>query len=131
MNTEEWALVAQAATAVISLCGLVAVVISLQQVNRSLKANAIAKIYEEIHQVHHVFLDYPQLRPIFFHNASISPDDPEYLRCRGIAEMFLDIFEHVYQLRDQAFKEKMRTGSATSHTCAIPVLFSANTLMKA
>ncbi len=106
MNAEGWSLVIQIVTAAISLGGLVAVVVSLQQVNRSLKANAIARIYEEIHKVHHVFIDHPDLRPYFFHNEPLVPDNPEYLRCRGIAEMFLDIFEHIYQLRGQAFRRK-------------------------
>jgi hypothetical protein len=106
MNTDQWGLIVQAATAAISLGGLVAVVISLQQVNRSLKANAVAKMYDEIHEVHRVFIDHPDLRPVFFNDARIDGSDANYLRCRGIAEMFLDIFEHVYRLRGQAFENE-------------------------
>jgi hypothetical protein len=105
VDNQAWTLLVQIVGTIISGAALLAVVISLQQVNRSLRTNAVGKIYSEIHEVHHVFIQYPQLRPFFFHDALISEGDEEYMRCRSVAEMYLDIFEHVYQLREHGFND--------------------------
>lgn len=98
-------IVVQIVSTAISAAAFIAVVISLNQVNRSLKTNAVARIYAEIHEIHHVFIEYPEIRPYFFHNEPLASGNEYYLRCRGVAEMFFDVFEHIYQLRGQAFKD--------------------------
>lgn len=83
----------------LSAVGLLCVAASLWQVNRSFKAQMIGRLYGELHHVHQTFIEHPELRPVFFHNRGLSSNDADYLRARGIAEMFLDIFEHIYILR--------------------------------
>ena len=83
----------------LSAVGLACVAFSLWQVNRSFKAQMIGRLYGELHHVHQTFIDHPGLRPVFFHNGELSSEDPEYMRARGMAEMFLDIFEHIFILR--------------------------------
>lgn len=118
MSVDELRLLVQVVAATVSFAALIAVIISLRQVNKNLKANAIARIYSEIHEIHRVFIEYPELRPFFFNNEPLAESHPHYLRARGIAEMFFDIFEHLYQLRAQAYKEKdMNWKIYMAHMC--------------
>jgi hypothetical protein len=87
------------------------VFIQLYLALRLLKANIASRLYGEIHEVHKAFIQYPLLRPYFFHKTPLvlnESDDPkknnmeEYYRARAFAEMFFDIFEHIYVLRTES-----------------------------
>jgi len=77
---------------------------------RILKTNLISRLYSELHEIHQAFIEYPMLRPYFYHKKPLVLDesgDPtkedleSYYRARAIAEMFYDAFEHIYVVRGE------------------------------
>ncbi len=99
MNTNAANLIIQIIGLLVSISGFIAVVISLRQVKRSLEAATYSRLYDELHEIHRVFIDFPAMRPCFYHNEIITKNSELYNRARAIAEMYLDIFEHIYMQR--------------------------------
>ncbi len=93
---------------IVSAFGFAVLIFQLFHGLRLMRSEKIARIYSELHQVHHAFVEYPELRPFFFHKVSLS-SPPEgdhtsddallYYRARAIAEMFFDVFEHIFILK--------------------------------
>lgn len=96
---------------------LVIVIFQLYLGLRLLKANIVDRIYGEIHEIHKIFIQYPMLRPYFFHKVPLTlvesknregDNSEEYYRARSIAEMFFDIFEHIYVLRSESSSKLLK-----------------------
>lgn len=96
---------------IVSGLGFLVVIIQLWTGLRFTKAELFGRIYSELHEIHRAFIEYPELRPYFFHNEKLShtPGRPDeggnsqlYYRARAVAELFFDTFEHVYVLRTEA-----------------------------
>lgn len=84
------------------MVGLLIVAYSVVQASRAFRASVISQVYGELHHVHHTFIENPKLRPYFFHRVHIGPDDEDYMQARGVAEMYLDIFEQILIMRPYA-----------------------------
>ena len=93
----------------LSLVGLLIVVVQLFIALRLFKGNLHNKLYDEISKTHKPFLDHPELRPFFHHNAMFKTEelgDKEYmkiyLRARSVAEIYYDVFEIIFiQINEQ------------------------------
>lgn len=99
---------------IVSALGFGIIIVQFYLGIRLIKADRVSKIYSELHEVHRVFVEHPLLRPYFFNKAHLSAPEPSdtqseaaatYYRSMAIAEMFFDIFEHIYFLRKEATSE--------------------------
>jgi len=105
INWNAWAVVV---SVVFSTAGLFFVGFSLRQVKQSLDMTKhsldmtiTGNLYGSLHSIHSTFIEYPGLRPYFYHDAPLSRKkvgDEEYFRARAIAEMYLDTFEYILSI---------------------------------
>ncbi len=104
----------QLGSLIVSLLGFGIIIVQFYIGIRIIKADKISKIYSELHEIHHVFVEHPLLRPYFFNKVQLSAPEQHdiisdgavtYYRAMAIAEMFFDIFEHIYFLRKEATSE--------------------------
>lgn len=89
----------------LSAGGLIGLGLSLWLLNKSIRAQMVGRLYGELHHVHQTFIENPKLRPVFFHNQPLGPDDDDYMQARAVAEMYLDIFEHIFIISPLAPKQ--------------------------
>ena len=63
----------------------------------------------QMREVLTIFKDYPELRPYFYENKTLEPEDPQYDRALIVAEYCFDLFEHVVQKRRKMSAELWKT----------------------
>ena len=113
---------------ILTLIGLMFVVVQLFFGLRLFKGNLHNKIYDEIHKTHKPFLDHPELRPYFHHNAKFdlaALDDKteyhNYLRARAVAEIYFDVFENIYILTKEQNSFMLRVIPYSSPTTLLNI----------
>lgn len=111
-------LMIQIVNTVVSILGFVAVVVSLLSVRRSFKTSSNNTLYQEIHQIHSTFIQYPKFRPIFYNNSGLEilESEDDKLRAFAIAELFFDTFELIYQLSDNLNRAQKKMYKSYLHS---------------
>jgi hypothetical protein len=51
-------------------------------------------------EIDHIMIEYPEIRPYFYHGKPAQSDDPNRLRVESTAEVVLDVFEWVWHRQE-------------------------------
>jgi hypothetical protein len=102
MISAEWATVwAIAAGNIITLCTLIAVIIELRHLKKSIHSSTYQRIYEQMISIDRFFIDNPSLKPYFYGSKSPITKNPlELDKLDSISEMMVDYFDSVYHQKD-------------------------------
>jgi hypothetical protein len=115
---QQWTLWIRIAGVLVSFLGLGGVVLSLIQVSKTIAGNALANAFFELREIHKILISFPDLRPYFFEGRILSREDSDYQKARGVAEMFLDAFIHMYTLRPRLDKKsRLALDRYIEHMC--------------
>lgn len=88
------------ASAVITTCGLVFVVLQLRELKLSVRSAAHAAIYERAAELRSLLVEYPRFRKYLFEGVEIDETNEDYGRLLSVAEMYLNYLEHIFLTND-------------------------------
>ena len=98
----EWATVwAIVAGNVITLFTLLAVIMELRHLKKSIHSSTYQRIYEQMMRIDRFFIDNPSLKSYFYGSKVPSTTNPSELdKLASISEMMIDYFDSVYHQQD-------------------------------
>src|SRR5258707_6860625 len=98
----EWATVwAIVAGNIVTLSTLIAVIIELRHLKKSIHSSTYQRIYEQMMRIDRFFIDNPTLKSYFYGSAEPSTTNlAELDRLASISEMMVDYFDSVYHQQD-------------------------------
>ena len=98
----EWATVwAIAAGNIITMSTLIAVIIELRHLKKSIHSSTYQRIYEQMIRIDRFFIDNPGLKPYFYGSKEPGTKNPVELdKLTSISEMMVDYFDSVYHQQD-------------------------------
>ena len=81
---------------IVTLVGFLLLRRQIRQVDLSTRGDTHGYLYNHQHSITRFFIDNPNLRPFFYDNKEVSPNDSEFTSLRAITEMVADFSEHIY-----------------------------------
>jgi hypothetical protein len=102
MISAEWATVwVIAAGNIITLCTLIAVIIELRHLKKSIHSSTYQRVYEQMIRIDKFFIDNPSFKPYFYGSKEPTTKNPlELDKLASISEMMVDYFDSVYHQKD-------------------------------
>lgn len=95
MNWTEVSAIASAVGCLVAAAGLIVIYFQVRHFKRQITGAASAALYEQMIQIDRYFAEHPEMKLYIYHDKPISPDDPAYHAVRSIAEMMVDLMEHL------------------------------------
>jgi hypothetical protein len=79
------------------LVSLVSLMVSIRFAKRGSENNAYDRATDLLLQIDRVIIEHPEVRPYFYDNQDLQPDDPIAPRVEAVAELILDAFEWIWR----------------------------------
>jgi hypothetical protein len=83
------------AALLVALVGLPIVIVQLRELQRAVRSQAHAAIYNQAADFRSHLVAHPELRPYFFDGVEVEPGHADYQRVITIAELYLNYLEHI------------------------------------
>jgi len=95
MNWNEVGAIASAAGCLVAAAGLILIYFQIRHFKRQITGSAASSLYDQMIQVDLYFAEHPDKRAYFYSGKEIAASDPDYAAINSLAEMMVDVMEHL------------------------------------